>query len=65
MYKKLKEVNGILVSQRNLISLLIEEKVAYKRLKKIGEIRDKLIKEDIKNGNKHNLLAMWRESTCK
>ena len=63
MYKKLIEVIDILVSQRNLVSLLNEEKDVFKRLKEIEGIRDKLIKEDIKNGNKHDLLDVWKESS--
>ena len=62
MYKKLKEVNATLIAERNLVSLLIEEKAAFKRLKEMERMRDRLIKEDILTGGKKGLLKLWKES---
>lgn len=44
--------------------VLYEEERLVRLLKIVKKHKEKLIKEDIKNGNKNGLLAMWKESTC-
>ena len=64
MYKKIEELKDILEEQLDFVEILIDERETFNRLKEIEELRDIYVVEDIENGNKNNLLAVWKESTC-